>query len=327
MYKRHPGKNQNYKMFTVGKKIKEFYPVGSDMLFLDAKNRLRLNGSNCYLFANHVSAKECKKEKYHVVNKIVERNLNPKKCWSDSGMFAYVKNNNLYITGYSASPYVSQKHDQLECFQYEKPRMFFQGKGSQVKDVVCGEGTGGYGYNIFVLLKDGSVWGMGNNVAKLISNSKTKYFDYFVQIVAKGVNQISVSSNNVAVVKNDDALYVWGHTMKSRSSKKYKSSVIPIKITTNVSEADISGRNDTTLVFRRKNGVAYGMGLNSGCILTDKYKKGWHKKPVRLMGKVKHVYTIEGVTFILKKNRSLYWTGTQDWNVNFGWVVKKLSKK
>ena len=69
------------------------------------------------------------------------------------------------------------------------------------------------------------------------------------------------------------------------------------------------------------------MGLNSGCILTDKYKKGWYKKPVRLMGKVKHVYAIEGVTFILKKNRTLYWTGTQDWNVNFGWVAKKLSQK
>lgn len=63
----------------------------------------------------------------------------------------------------------------------------------------------------------------------------------------------------MAVIKNNNALYAWGHTMKSRSSKKYKNSATPRRITGNAKDVDISGTN-TTLVYLKKNGVAYGMG-------------------------------------------------------------------
>ncbi len=265
-------KMQNYPIHTVAKRVKEFYPMGQDMLFLDSKNQLRLIGNNFYLFAKHTSAKECKKEKKHHVNIVVEGNLNPKKCWSDSGMFAYVKRNNLYVTGIPAAP---KKNDdeRIDCWKYEKPRVFFQGKGNQIRQVVCGQGTGSFGFNIFVLMKDGSVWGMGNNKDKLISDSEMKDYNEFVQIISKGVKKIYAGPRNMAAIKNDNALYVWGHTMKARSSKKHKNTARPQKIATNVKEAAISGIDDTTLIFLKRNGVAYGMGLNSGYILTDKYKK------------------------------------------------------
>ena len=319
----------NYKLNIVSHTVKGYYPMLERIVTLDKKNRLLVTGyDNCYTFENHTSEKECKaRQNKRVVNKIVQRDINVKRCWHDSDMFAYVKNNTLYVTGMVAQPYVPSLEEELECYQYDTVRQFFQGKADNIRDVVCGEDNGVYGNNIFVLMNDGSVWGMGNNREKLISNNKKKYYEDFVQIISKGVKKIAASAENVAVIKENNALYVWGHTMKSSSSKKYKNSATPRKIAKNVKDVAVSGYCDTTLIYLKKNGVAYGMGMNRGYALTDKYKSGWHSKPVKLMKNVKQVCSACKATFLLKKNKELYWTGTDECSPNFGWVAKKLSKK
>ena len=302
--------------------------MNEELLILNRHNKLLLTSgmSQCDLFANHRSKKDCRKSEHRVFEKVVRHNLNPKKCWSDSGMFAYVKNNNLYMTGVAMIPEKSPD-DRIECWQYDKPRVFFQGKANGIKEVVCGEADGLYGNNFFVLMKDGSVWGMGNNRKKLISNAKRKYYDDFVCIIPKQVKKIAAGSNNVAIIKENNDLYVWGHTMKSTSSKQYKNSANPKKIATNVKEVAISGFENTTMVYVKRNGKAYGLGMNEACAFTEKYKSGWHKNPVKLMESVMHAYCTDGATVILKKNKKLYWTGKQTESGVFYWVNKKLSKK
>lgn len=46
------------------------------------------------------------------------------KCWCDSDMFAYVKNNKLYLTGSDAASL-----DDYECYKGETVKTFFEGKG------------------------------------------------------------------------------------------------------------------------------------------------------------------------------------------------------
>jgi hypothetical protein len=81
------------------------------------------------------------------------------------------------------------------------------------------------------------------------------------------------------------------------------------------------------MVFIKRNGKAYGLGMNEACAFTEKYKPGWHRKPVKLMENVKHAYCANGATVILKNNKKLYWSGRQTGSGMFGWVHKKLSKK
>ena len=64
------------------------------------------------------------------------------------------------------------------------------------------------GCNIFVLMKDGSVWGIGRNNRKLISSSKKKKYSQFVKIMDGGVKQIAACTDHVLVVKKDNTL--WG---------------------------------------------------------------------------------------------------------------------
>ncbi len=329
LFHRKRGKQANYKLNTVSKKVKGYYPMIDRILLLDQKNRLLETGyEHCLLFENHTSKKQCQTKK-QTVNKIVQRELNVKKCWHDMDMFAYVKNNTLYVTGIAATPYnpSTPDHEEPACYEYDTVRQFFQGRANGIRDVVCGEDCGAYGNNIFVLMKDGSVWGMGSNRGKLISNNQKRYYEDFVKIIPRGVKKIAACAGNVAVIKNNNDLFVWGHTMKSKSSKKYKNSATPRRIAKNVKDVDISG-TDTTLVYLKKNGVAYGMGLNKGYALTARYKSGWHSRPVKLMKNIKRVYSAGGqATLLLKKNKDLYWTGTDECTPCFDWVAKKLSKK
>lgn len=106
-------------------------------------------------------------------------------------MFAYVKNNTLYVTGIAATPYnpSTPDHEEPACYEYDTVRQFFQGGANGIRDVVCGEDCGAYGNNIFVLMKDGSVWGMGSNRGKLISNNQKRYYEDFVKIIPRGVKK------------------------------------------------------------------------------------------------------------------------------------------
>lgn len=169
-------------------------------------------------------------------------------------------------------------------------------------------------------MNDGSVWGIGANEHKLISNSKKKNYRSFVKIIDGGVTQIAASREQIAVVKEDNTLWIWGRDMK-KSKRKY--SATPKKIADNVSEVAVSTYQiyDTypIVVYLKKDGSAYGMGYNytdkneGFAVFTDKYKKGWNRKPVLLMKNVKHVYAATNATLMLTNKKELYWTGSQGW--------------
>lgn len=149
-------------------------------------------------------------------------------------MFAYVKNNKLFITGGIMGELVGKGEE--DCYKYNTVQTFFDGKGNQIKQVICGENYV-TGCNIFVLMKDGSVWGIGRNNRKLISASKKKKYSQFVKIMDGGVKQIAACTDHVLVVKKDNTLWGWGRTFKSLK-KKY--SATPRKLANNIKEVAVS---------------------------------------------------------------------------------------
>lgn len=318
------GKKLNYKTKIVSKERKNFFPMIQRVLSIDKKNRLLVTGEDlCHLFEEHHNEKECLYSFDHpVVNKVVMGKMNPKRCWYDNNMFAYVKKNTLYVTGEVMIP-----DGDIDCYEYPKVQSFFEGKGNQIKKVVSGEREDFGPATLFVLMKDGSLWGWGYNGRKLISSSKQKHYDDFVEIFSSGVKDVAASRNNAAIVKKNDTLWVWGRTMKSN---KKEFSATPKKIAANVKEVSLSFGDSfgfdrkTQLVYLNKNGKAYGMGQNQRGVFTSRYKTGWHKKPVLLMENVKHVYGMSDATLLLTKNNDLYWTGAQDFKSVNWWRVKGL---
>lgn len=303
-------KNCVYDTNIVSKDAKAFYPHLDGSILVDNKGRVLFTGSTtCDYFVHHKSKKECKKayRSGPYINKRVIGNVT--RTWGDNEMFAYVKNNNLYITG----EVISGIFNNDQCYGHDTVLACFKGRGKQVKQVVCGD------YNIFVLLNDGSVWGIGENNANLISQSNQKKYTQFVKIIDSGVKQVAVSKENVAVIKNDYTLWVWGRLLHS---PKKGCSATPQKIASNVTEVSLSDTRGWTihsiLVYVKKNHKAYGMGYNQGYAFTEKNKKGWHKKPVLLMKNVKHVYAAQSATLLLNCKGELYWSGTQKWYGGYG---------
>lgn len=316
LFHKKKGVSTSYKMNTVFKKAKSYYPMIDRSLYVDKKNRLLFTGKDkCYMFAEHVTEKACKKSFGKYRNEVVQQKVHGSKCWCDSDMFAYVKNNSLYITGSAVAPPTN-----YECYKNETVKTFFQGEGNKIKEVICGQ-CDGYGHgNIFVLMNDGSVWGMGNNKCKMVSKTEQKYYNDFIKIIPKGVKMVAANSQNVAIIKNNDSLYTWGKTLKSRK-KQY--SFKPKKIADNVKEVSMSDsefEGDTVLVYLKKRGTAYGLGENADYAFTERYKKGWNSKSVLLRKKIKHVYASPRATILLDKKGKLYWTGTQDYYGQYDWV-------
>ncbi len=90
-----------------------------------------------------------------------------------------------------------------------KIRKYFKGEADKIKKVVAGN----YQYtpyNVFVLMEDGSVWGVGHNQYHMISNDSKKKYTGFQKIISDGVKDISASAGNVAVLKSDQSLWIWG---------------------------------------------------------------------------------------------------------------------
>lgn len=318
LFHKKKGISTNYKMNIVFKNTNTFFPMLDRSLCVDKKNQLLLTGKDiCHLFANHSTEKECEKSFGKYRNQIVEKNIYGDKCWCDSDMFAYVKNNKLYLTGSAAAC-----PDDYECYKGETVKTFFKGKGNKIREVVCGE-CDGYGKsNIFVLMKDGSVWGMGSNKYKMLSNSKQKYYYDFIKIIPKGVNMIAANTKNVAIIKKDGCLYVWGKTLKSRKNSFSFASKRIAKNVKEVSLSDAEFEGGTILVYLKKNKVAYGLGENKDYALTGKNKKGWNSKSVVLRKNIKHVYAATRATLLLDNKGKLYWTGTQDYYGSYDWVNK-----
>lgn len=305
-----------YRTNTVSNNAKKFYPHEEGSILVDKNNRVLLTKrTTCHYFVYHKSENQCMKAYFSkpLYNKVVKKNVG--KTWGNNDMFAYIKNNNLYITGQIISNIFG---DDNKCYGQNSVQTYFKGRGSQIKQVVCGEN------NIFVLMKDGSVWGIGENDAKLISQSKQKMYYKFTKIIVSGVNQITASDENVAMIKKDQTLWVWGRSLHS-SQKGY--STTPKKIANNVVEASLStawggGTHHSMLVYLKKNHKAYGMGYNQSNAFGNQYKNGWQNKPVLLMKNVKHVYAVTDATLLLTRKHELYWSGKQQWYGGYGEVNK-----
>lgn len=308
-FKKVNEKRNVYKTNIVSNNAKKFYPHENGSILVDKNNRVLFTGiTTCDYFVHHTSENQCEKAyrpKRPYINKVVKRNVG--KTWGNNYMFAYIKNNNLYITGEIISGIFG---DDNKCYGQNSVQTYFKGRGSQIKQVVCGEN------NIFVLMKDGSVWGIGENGAKLISQSKQKMYYKFTKIIDSGVKQITASDENVAMIKKDQTLWIWGRSLHS-SQKGY--STTPKKIANNVVEVSLSsawkrgGTHHSILVYLKKNHKAYGMGYNQYNAFGDQYKNGWQNKPVLLMKNVKHVYAVSDATLLLNRKHELYWSGKQKW--------------
>lgn len=300
-----------YKKYKVTDDAKEIYPIGdSAMFFQNKKHQICYTGvGTCDLMFQHTSAKTCDKESEHQVrNKFVLKNV--KKCWGDTDMFAYVKENKLYITGWALKFDTRDKKNSRECYERQNVKSYFEGKGNKVEQVI-------YGYDkeamIFVLMKDGSVWGMGDNSHRLIKDTKTKTYMNFVEVIPSGVKQIATGEKNIGFLKKDNTLWVRG---KGFQERKREYSYKLRKIASDVTEFCLPSDR---LLFLKRDGTAYGMGQNEAYALTSQYNTSWVNKPVKLMDNVKHVYGNNNMTFVLTKNNNLYWRGEQGMTYSYWW--------
>lgn len=318
LLKKTKNKKICYKAYKVTDRAKEFYPIkGTAMFYRNKKNEICYTGvGTCHLMFPHKSAKTCKTEYIHQVrDRVVLKDVT--KCWSDSDMFAYVKDNNLYITGWALTFDTRDGQHSQECYQRENVRCFFEGKGNQVKQVVCGNDMD---YMIFVLLKDGSVWGIGDNSRHLITDTDTKTHMEFVKVEQKGIKQIEVADNKVVFLKKDNTLWVRGRGFRKNDKFSYQLR----KIDTDVKEVCVPRKD--RILYVKKDGVAYGMGLSESVSFdfTDRYsnpyKDVWINKPVKLMKNVKHVYGgYYALTIFMTGDNKLYWTGRQGITYPYWW--------
>lgn len=307
------GKNDDicYKKYKVTDQAKQVYLLDDTaMFFKNKKNQICYTGvGTCDLMFQHNSKETCKKESEHQIrNKVVLKSA--EKCWGDTDMFAYVKGNKLYITGEALKFDTRDNKTSRECCERENVKSYFEGKGSEVEQVV-------YGYDrdamIFVLLKDGSVWGMGDNTHHLIKNTKTKTYMKFVKIMSSSVKQIAVSETNIGFLKKDNTLWVRGKGFqKGKSEYSYKLR----KIASDVTEFCMPSNR---VLFLKRNGTAYGMGQNEAYALTNQYASSWVSQPVKLMDNVKHIYGKNNMTFVLTKKDNLYWRGEQGITYSYWW--------
>lgn len=300
-----------YKKYKVTDQAGDVYPIDDNaMFFRNKKNQICYTGVGmCDLVFQHNDAQTCERESIHQVrNKAVLKDV--KKCWGDTDMFAYVRENRLYITGGALKFDVRDKKNSKRCHERETVKSYFEGRGDEVKQVV-------YGYDrdamIFVLLKDGSVWGMGDNSHRFIKDTKTKTYMDFVKVMPDGVIQIAVGEKNIGFLKKDRTLWVRGKGFQ-KGKRKYSYNLK--KISSEVVEFCLPSDR---ILFLKRNGVAYGMGQNEAYALTDGYTASWVSRPVKLMDKVKHVYGNKNMTFALTKDGNLYWRGEQGITYSYWW--------
>lgn len=286
----------------------------------------------CYSLWNHRSQEECHKaaEKLVKHQKILS---NVKKCWSGVDTFAYVQDNSLKITGF----WKGQVQD-VKCYERKQTAdTYFKGQGNNIREVVVCTGRNfnfmSTPWCVFVLMKDGSVWGMGNNLFNMLSSVYHNFSDEFVKIIPSGVKKIRGCGDRVAVIKDDKTLWMWGKGLETEDAP---CSFQPVKVADGVEDISIGTMGEYMLVLKT-NHVAYGMGRGDcNYVFTKKNTKRWYAKPVKLMENVKKVYTFgeERGSLILTRNNELYWTGNAPfkwlwyrWMDGKKWRLPKLERK
>lgn len=144
-------------------------------------------------------------------------------CWYDDNMLAYVKNGALRI-----------------CDRYERAfskRKFLVGKTGKIRKVVsCADKVAWpeSESTFFVLMKDGTVWGIGNNRDHIISNEDKEYYSKFVKLKMKNVKDICAANRNVGILKKDGSLWVWGQKRSGKNGKDIKFTPRPWRIANGV---------------------------------------------------------------------------------------------
>lgn len=304
-----------YQTYTVSNHAKEFYVPNDRSVFVKRQDDIYATSYNPHWFFPG--------ENKPIINKKVISGIT--KCWSGEGLFAYIQDNTLYLRGREVFGYGEE-----EGYTDVTEMKFFEGRGEQVKQVVSGN-LGGES-SVFVLMKDGSVWGCGRNYKHTISKEKTgTIYRDFVRIIPGGVKKISATAANVSMIKKDNSLWVWGKSMNGKSS-----SVKPKKIADNVKECELvnmrtshcdeKGEDKTAMIYLKK-GVAYGMGCNETGMFTASRGK-WVKKPVKLMSGIKHIDAVDlGRTLLLTKKNELYWAGEIELGRPLRTWMPKVKKK
>lgn len=275
--KRAKWRSIRYKSALVGTNMTDFVPIDSGRgIYRDETGKIKENGEGMR----------------EPLIPSTDRNK-IKKYWGNEWMLAYVSDNVLKII-YSDEG---------------KVRKYFPGETGKIKKVVSGD-TDCKPRNSFVLMEDGSVWGMGNNEYHTISDASKKKYTTFQKIIPDGVADISASVANVAILREDKSLWVWG---KYRSGKKEKCGVVPKKIDDDVKNFALSynlGYDPVPiLAYVKESGEAYGWGSNDNWSMSDSYKSGWLDKPVKLKDNIDRVFLAEQMMMLLGENKTLYWSG------------------
>lgn len=282
-----------YKNALVGTYMTDFVPISaSSGIYRDETGQIKENGKG--MKEPLIPSKD--------KNKI-------EKYWGNDWIFAYVSDDVLKII-YSDEG---------------KVRKYFPGETGKIKKVVGGN-CQYYARSVFVLMEDGSVWGMGNNEYHMISDASKKKYTKFQKVVSDGVVDISATRANVAILKEDKSLWVWGNY---HSGKKEKCSAIPQKIDDDVKDFALSasyGDPVPILAYVKESGEAYGWGSNEEWSMSDSYKSGWLDKPVKLMGNISRVFLADQMMLLLGENKTLYWSGWI-WNGTGTSVFPVKSKK
>lgn len=322
-----------YKTSLVARDKEEVFSSSSSEYYLkNDKGEVFYSGyGKCYSVWEHWSKEECKKERTRLVkNEKILSGVG--RCWSGSGMFAYIQDNALKITGFG-----KEQEQDVDCYERTlTSEVYFEGRGNKIRDVVCTgssfcfEGT--EAWCVFVLMEDGSVWGMGSNKCRMLSGKKKKFSEDFVKIISGGVEKIGAGGERVAVLKKDKTLWMWGRDMKTGKKCSFK----PAKVADGVKEFSIGARGEYMLILKTDH-TAYGLGNGAlSHVFTNNHTKSWYAKPVRLMGNVKHVYTAGeyAMSLVLTRNNELYWTGRAAYNWSYyewmeieKWKLPKLERK
>lgn len=298
-----------YKNDLVAKGALSFHPADTTALFLT-------KGENELLFTGDIPFKPFAKKKVgEYCEEYVSKDVGG--CWHDEGMLACIRGSALRI------------YDDEETKRTYYKKKFFEGKANRICKVVSCVDHSWHQKSFFVLMKDGTVWGMGDNSYHTISDSDKKYYSEFVKLGVKNVRDICAAGRNVGVIKKDGSLWVWGQKRSGKNGRKKKFTVTPWCISKGVQSFSMSpsGVYNSILLFVKQN-KAYGWGSARRFALPQKAKDNWHNdRPVLLKSNIKQVYAAANMTLLLDNDGNLYWRGCAEDAVDLSWVEKHLNKQ
>ena len=296
-----------YKNDLVASQVSDFYPVDVIELFLKKGGKeLLYTGWETDFMPLSIKSKGGNLFEFHVLNNVGD-------CWYGEGMLTYIKDGALHIYAPGEETLYKKK--------------FFKGKINQICKVVscanyCSDG---YQNTFFVLMKNGTVWGMGYNNRHLISNEDKEYYSKFVKLKVKNVKDICAARKNVGILKKDGSLWMWGQKRSGKGGKNKKFTVTPWCIDNNVQSFSMSPSGDyNCILLFVKNGKAYGWGSARRYALPKKSKNNWHNdRPVLLKSNIKQVYAGVDMTLLLDNDGNLYWRGCAANPIDLSYIEKK----